>query len=439
VSPRSKRIRWRSSIKEVLVDFPCSSGRLVSTHRQRRKALDRQVSDQSRRGLDLTNFFLADVQVSFGSFLAFYLGDLGWSKQDVGLVLTVGGLAGVAAQIPGGALADAVWWKRGLAALGILLITASALILALWPSWPLVLTAEILHGASGGIVGPAIAAISLGLAGRQGMALRVGRNFRFAALGNALTAAAMGALGAYISNSAIFIATAILCIPALMALSQIRPDEIDYARARNATKRDDALDLQRIMDLRKNRNLLIFAGCMLLFQFSNAALLPLVGQNLGHSKAALGPLVMAGLIVVPQIIVAILAPWIGYWSELFGRKPLLLIGFGAQAVRALLFTVSSDPLFMALVQLLDGITGATITVLTILVVTDLTSGTGRFNLAQGVLGTLTGISAAASVGVMGIVAQRFGDVTGLLAMAGGTIAGMALLWACLPETKPAKY
>jgi hypothetical protein len=179
VSPRSKRTRWRSRIKEVLVDFPCSSGRLVSTHRQRRKALDRQVSDQSRRGLDLTNFFLADVQVSFGSFLAFYLGDLGWSKQDVGLVLTVGGLAGVAAQIPGGALADAVWWKRGLAALGILLITASALILALWPSWPLVLTAEILHGASGGIVGPAIAAISLGLAGRQGMALRVGRNFPF--------------------------------------------------------------------------------------------------------------------------------------------------------------------------------------------------------------------------------------------------------------------
>jgi hypothetical protein len=104
-----------------------------------------------------------------------------------------------------------------------------------------------------------------------------GETFRFAALGNALTAAAMGALGAYISNSAIFIATAILCIPALMALSQIRPDEIDYARARNATKRDDALDLQRIMDLRKNRNLLIFAGCMVLFQFSNAALLPLVG------------------------------------------------------------------------------------------------------------------------------------------------------------------
>ena len=69
-----------------------------------------------RSGLDWTNFFLADVQMSFGAFLAFYLADLGWSKQNVGLALTVGGLAAVAAQIPGGALADAVAgsgaWRR---------------------------------------------------------------------------------------------------------------------------------------------------------------------------------------------------------------------------------------------------------------------------------------------------------------------------------------
>lgn len=69
--------------------------------------------------------------MSFGSFLAFYLADLGWSKQNVGLALTVGGLAGVATQIPGGALADALRWKRGLAACGFVLIAASALILAL--------------------------------------------------------------------------------------------------------------------------------------------------------------------------------------------------------------------------------------------------------------------------------------------------------------------
>jgi hypothetical protein len=100
-------------IRERLVGLHARSHRTISEHRHKRKLRDREVSDRSRRGLDWTNFFLADVQMSFGSFLAFYLADLGWSKQNVGLALTVGGLAGVAAQIPGGALADAVRWKRG--------------------------------------------------------------------------------------------------------------------------------------------------------------------------------------------------------------------------------------------------------------------------------------------------------------------------------------
>src|SRR5262245_40452071 len=118
----------------------------ISHHRKTRKQRDREVSDRSRRGLDWTNFFMADVQMGFGSFLAFYLASLDWSKEDVGFALTAGALAGVIAQIPGGALADAVRWKRGLAAVGIVAISVSALILALRPTFALVFSAEILHG-----------------------------------------------------------------------------------------------------------------------------------------------------------------------------------------------------------------------------------------------------------------------------------------------------
>ena len=429
----------RKRIQRVVVEVSWRSRGLIAVHRRRLKALERPVSAQTRRGLDLTNFFMADVQMSFGAFLAFYLASLDWSKEDVGLALTVGGLAGVAAQIPGGALADAVRWKRGLAALGVVMIAASAVILALWPGGPMVFAAEILHGVTGGIVGPAIMGISLGLAGRRGMSCRVGRNFRFAAAGNALTAAVMGALGVYLSNRAIFIAAALLCIPTLIALSWIWPDEIDYARARNAAVRDNSLDVQRVADLTKNRNLLVFTGCMVLFQFSNASLLPIISQNLGHSSDTLSALYVAGLIIVPQLVVAILAPWTGYWSELWGRKPLLLVGFAVEATRALLFAVVADPRAMIVVQVLDGITGAIVTVMTILVITDLTSGTGRFNLAQGVLGTLTGISAAVSASVMGWIALRFGDLPAILLMAAGTATATVLVWAFLPETKPADY
>src|SRR5262249_4357455 len=94
------RERRRSQLRERLLGFHTRSRQVISQHRHKRKLREREVSDRSRRGLDWTNFFLADVQLSFGSFLAFYLAELGWSKQNVGLALTIGGLAAVAAQIP---------------------------------------------------------------------------------------------------------------------------------------------------------------------------------------------------------------------------------------------------------------------------------------------------------------------------------------------------
>src|SRR6185437_14975911 len=149
-----------------------------------RRSLHTPASWRSRYGLDWTNFFIADVQTGFGTFVAFYLAHLGWSKGDVGI---------------------------------------APLILALAPSFPAVLVAELLHGVTGGVITPAIGAISLGLVGRSAMSLRTGRNFRYAAGGNALTAALMGIVGAYYSDNGIFLAAAGLCIPALIALAFIRP------------------------------------------------------------------------------------------------------------------------------------------------------------------------------------------------------------------------
>ena len=83
-SPDSSPTVGSRGIRAGLRDFHSRSRRLISTHRRQRKLRDREVSDQSRRGLDWTNFFMADVQVGFGSFLTFYLADQGWSKQNVG-------------------------------------------------------------------------------------------------------------------------------------------------------------------------------------------------------------------------------------------------------------------------------------------------------------------------------------------------------------------
>jgi MFS family permease len=265
---------------------------LLGRYHEARKSLRGSISRQSRQGLDWMNFFLADVQTAFGAFVAFYLADLGWAKGQVGLALGIGTLAGVISQIPGGALVDAVRWKRGMTAIGIALLCVSALIFAVMPSVVLVFFAEILHGLTAGIVTPAIAAISLGLVGRRAMSVRTGRNYRFNAAGNALTAGLMGLTGQYFTKSAIFFGAAALCIPALIALSRIRADEIDYARARNAGKGEQATSYHRIFDIGKNRNLYIFAACVFLFQLADASMLPVVGQNLAQSETEYASLLM---------------------------------------------------------------------------------------------------------------------------------------------------
>src|SRR5690242_5117708 len=128
----------------------------VVRYRAARQALHTPASAQSRRGLDWMNFFVADVQTGFGTFVAFYLAQQGWSHDRIGVALSVGGIAGVLSQIPGGALTDAVTWKRGLTAIGIVAIGIAALLLALEPSFVSVMAAELLHGMTAGIITPAI-------------------------------------------------------------------------------------------------------------------------------------------------------------------------------------------------------------------------------------------------------------------------------------------
>ena len=92
-----------------------------------------------------------------------------------------------------------------------------------------------------------------------------------------------------------------------------------------------------------------------------------------------------------------------------------------------------------MVQLLDGISGAIIGVLTIIVITDLTTGTGRFNLAQGTVGALSGLAASASTLATGYIAKMFGHEIGFLTIAVVAVAATAMAWMFLAETKPEKY
>ena len=106
-------------------------------------------------------------------------------------------------------------------------------------------------------------------------------------------------------------------------------------------------------------------------------------------------------------------------------------------IRSLSFAITTDPALLVVIQALDGITGATLGVLTALVVADLTNGTGRFNLAQGLTGTLSGVGASLSTSISGVAVGKFGDTAGFLGVTVVALAAVAMLWAFMPETKPA--
>jgi MFS family permease len=393
-------------------------------------------SRQSLLALGWLNFFLSGTQSAFGPIAAAYLAAQQWSAKDIGFVLSIGSAAGLVSQIPGGELLDRVRSKRLLVAISVVAVAVSILILRLWPSFSMVTLAQVLQGMTLGVLGPAIIAITLGLVGHANLAERLGRNQRFAAAGGIATILVMAAI-AYSGSRWTMFVPVVLALPLLVALSRIRADEIDFGRASGAepAQRGVPQTRGRHLDLLRNRRLLIFAACAVLFQIANASMLPLVGGMLAaEGKRHAAPL-LAALIIVPQLVVALLAPWVGRHAEKQGRKPLLLIGFAALPIRALLFALFSAPLALIVIQLLDGITGAVLGVMTALVIADVVEGTGHFNLAQGLFGTVMGLGTALSTTLSGLIVHHFGPAAGFASLAAEGLIALLALALFLPETK----
>jgi MFS family permease len=389
-------------------------------------------------GLDAVNLFLAGALSGFGPYVAVFLAEQKWTQQNIGFVLTAAGFAGLLSQLPGGALLDAIRSKRFAVALGAAMVAAGALIIAIWPTFPLVLAALVLQGITGGFMGLAIAAISLGLVGHAALAERLGRNQRFASTGGVVAAGLMGLIAYFLSYRAIFFAAAALVLPVLAALGRIQPSDIHFGRASCLPDHQGPSAPPRVQlrSLWKNSGLLTFAGCVFLFQMANASMLPLAGEALAYSKDAFSSLIVSALIMVPQVIVAIMAPWAGRRANTWGRRPLLLVGFAALPIRALVFAWTTNPAILVAAQILDGVSGTMLGVLTALIVADLTMGTGRFNLAQGFVGTMSGIGASLSTTLSGIVAGSLGRAAGFLSIAAVALAAVLLLSLLMPETNP---
>ncbi len=298
------------------------------------------------RSLDALNFLLADVRGALGPYLnVFLVTQQGWSQSEVGLVTTIGGFLGLAAQTPAGALIDATRAKRAVVAVALGMLALGAIAIFAAPRFLPVTIANAVIAVVGDVFGPAVAALTLGLFVRAELARRMGRNAAFDHAGNVAIAGAAAAVGWAFGQRAVFLLVPVFAGLALAALFSIPSSAIDDERARGADDRHGADRGEPVPGRRALatcRPLLVFGGCTLLFHLANAPLLPLVGQKLAAAHPAFATAMMSGCIIAAQIVMLPLAVLVGRTADRWGRRRLLLAGFAILPVRAVLYTVSDD-------------------------------------------------------------------------------------------------
>jgi MFS family permease len=402
----------------------------------------RQVGTGVGRSLDALNFFLADVRDGLGPYLAIYLlTEQKWDQARIGVVMSVAALAGIIAQTPAGALIDRSKAKRGLMVAAAMVVTSACLALPLLHRFELVAATQALAAAAGAIFAPAVAAVTLGIVGPRAFTGRIGRNEAFNHAGNASAAAIAGATAYFCGPIVVFWLLAAMAVASVLATLSIPADAIDDHIARgldDTTERgaghgDQPSGFQVLLTCRP---LLIFAAATVLFHFSNAAMLPLVGQKLALVNRDLGTSLMSVCIIAAQLVMVPVAMLVGRKADRWGRKPIFTVALAVLALRGALYPLSDNPYWLVSVQLLDGVGAGIFGALFPLVVADLTRGTGHFNVSQGAIATATGLGGALSAATAGFIVVEAGYNAAFLLLAAVAAAALGLFVALMPETGP---
>jgi MFS family permease len=143
---------------------------------------------------------------------------------------------------------------------------------------------------------------------------------------------------------------------------------------------------------------------------------------------------MSACIVAAQAVMLPIALLVGRTADSWGRKPLFLAGFAILPIRAALYTLSDNSLWLIGVQVLDGVGAGIFGALTPLVIADIMRGTGRYNLAQGAIATVQGIGAALSGLAAGVIVDHFGYSAAFLAAGAAAVVALAVFALRMPET-----
>jgi MFS family permease len=387
----------------------------------------------SQPALNALNFFMADVEAGLGPFLGVYLQSKHWSPAEIGLVMTIGALVGMAATTPLGALVDRIRAKRAMVAVSAVITVLASMAILFIPGFVPTAIAQGVNGVADAAIGPAIAGITLGLVGQKGYAHQVGRNEAFNHAGNVTAAVLAGVLGYAFGLGAVFAVMAAMATASLAASWFIDPKKIDHRAARGLSGKKDDGHASGWSTLVASKPLLALAATLLLFHLGNAAMLPLLGQALAAkggdpSAYTSATIVVAQLTMVPMAILAArLAQARGYWIVFL----LALLALPARGAVAALVT---GPIGLGPVQMLDGVGAGLLGVAVPGLVARILSGTGHVNAGLGAVMTMQGAGAALSPAFGGYIAGRLGYPAAFLALGAVAVTALALWVVTRPLT-----
>jgi MFS family permease len=399
---------------------------------------EKHPATTSLHALDAVNIFLADVRDGMGPFLGTFLRENhGWDAGKVGIALAASQIGTVLAQTPAGALIDLIKWKRLAVAIAAVVVALGCVTLYVVPTLAVVVAAQAAIGAAAAIFPPAVAALTLGLVGRAAMSRRTGRNEAFNHGGNVIAAALAGGFAYLLGYGAMFLLVAGMAAASAASVLSIREQDIDHDLARGADDGEGkGHEVVGLADLFKDHRITIFAVSVVLFHFANAAMLPLVGQKSSDGLKEGAAVLMSACIIAAQVVMVPVAIAASRLGVSWGRKPVFLIGFFVLPIRGLLYCLSVNPYYLVGVQLLDGIGAGIFGVVSVLVVADLTKGTGRFNFTQGALATASGVGAGLSNLIAGFVVKAAGFNAGFVTLAVIAAAAAIFYALAMPETLP---
>jgi MFS family permease len=394
------------------------------------------MSIRSLQALCLTSFFIADVRDGLGPFLGIFLTQRHWQPDDIGLLMTAGGVAGLLATLPAGFITDASKNKRLILALLCVLITGTTLLLWLSQANAVVAFSQILSGICAAFVGPLITGITLGLTGQKGFSAQMGKNEAFNHGGNFITALIAGGIAWYWGIGGIFILMTCTMLLTLIALTGIRSSDIDDNAARGLESGASA-QVPDFSVLAKNKPLLITGLTLLLFHLANAALLPMLSMRVAAAPGAVNPgLYAAATVIISQLVMIPVAIWTAGRIDRVGYWRLIMLALLVMPVRAGLAASSAAPLMMVPVQILDGVAAGVLGVVVPSFIVVLLRGNGHVNAGQSVVMLMQGVGAAMSPALTGMIAGHYSFATAFSVLSVIALTALLIWWRYAPLLSP---